>query len=92
MALQHMIKPVCCDTRPTCFQQSRCGGISVPKKLLLTAQVLPLPCCFAESPSFHLHFLSDDRSSDATAASLSECTTPGFVLFDFCFPALPNFG
>ena len=52
MALEHMIKPIYSDARPAGFQQSRCGGTSVPTQLLLTGQVLPLPRCSAEPRLF----------------------------------------
>lgn len=52
MALEHMIKPIYSDARPTGFQQSRCGGISLAMQLFLTGQVLPLPRCSAEPHIF----------------------------------------
>lgn len=83
-----MIKHICYDTRLTCFQQRRCGGISVPKQLLLTSSRFH----DALSPSFHLHFLGGVWSPWTAATSLSECETPASVLSDFCFCTFPCFG
>lgn len=83
-----MIKHICYDTRLTCFQQRRCGGISVPKQLLLTSSHFH----DALSPPFPLHFLGGVESPWAAATFLPECETPASVLSDFWFYVFPCFG